>query len=387
MISIPYGRQDISEEDIAAVVAVLRSDWLTQGPTVGRFEQTVANYVGARYACAVNSATSALHLACRAVGLGPGDTLWTVPNTFVASANAALYCGASIDFVDIDPGTYNMAVAALAEKLAVAEGQGKLPKVVMPVHFAGQSCALREIATLAKRYGFRIIEDAAHAIGGDYASRKVGSCTYSDITVFSFHPVKIVTTGEGGLLVTNNPALHESSMLLRSHGITRNPALMDRPAEGAWYYQQVELGYNYRMTDIQAALGISQMQRIDPFVEGRRRIADRYDAALSSLPVRIPQRSPDSESAWHLYAIQIDPSRTSHSRKEVFDTLRAAGIQANVHYSPVHLNPYYRQFGFAPGDFPVAENYYQCAITLPLYPGLDSQQIDHIVATMRDSFD
>ena len=387
MIPIPYGRQDISEDDIAAVEAVLRSDWLTQGPTVERFEQTVASYVGARYACAVNNATAGLHLACRAVGLGPGDTLWTVPNTFVASSNAALYCGASIDFVDIDPGTYNMSVTALTDKLQAAERQGKLPKVVMPVHFAGQSCALREIATLAKRYGFRIVEDAAHAIGGDYLSRKVGSCMYSDIAVFSFHPVKIVTTGEGGLLVTNDRALHESSLLLRSHGITRNPALMDKPAEGAWYYQQVELGYNYRMTDIQAALGISQMQRIDPFVARRRQIADHYDAVLSSLPVRIPERSPDSVSAWHLYVIQIDAARTSRSRKEVFDALRAAGIQANVHYSPVHLNPYYRRLGFAPGDFSIAENYYQCAITLPLYPGLDSQQIDYIVEILRDIFE
>lgn len=384
---IPYGRQDISEEDIAAVEAVLRSDWLTQGPTVERFEQTVANYVGARYACAVNSATSGLHLACLAVGLGPGDTLWTVANTFVASANAALYCGASIDFVDIDPATYNMSVTALAEKLAAAERQGKLPKVVMPVHFAGQSCALREIALLAKRYGFRVIEDAAHAIGGDYLSSKIGRCEYSDIAVFSFHPVKIVTTGEGGLIVTNDSALHESSLLLRSHGITRNPALMDKTAEGAWYYQQVELGYNYRMTDIQAALGISQMLRIDPFVARRRQIADRYDAALSSLPVHIPERSPDSDSAWHLYVIQIDAARTSRSRKEVFDALRAAGIQANVHYSPVHLNPYYRRLGFASGDFPITENYYQSVLTLPMYPGLDTQQFDHIVGTMRDIFE
>lgn len=387
MIPIPYGRQEISEDDIAAVETVLRSDWLTQGPTVGRFEQTVANYVGAGHACAVNSATSGLHLACRAVGLGPGDTLWTVPNTFVASSNAALYCGASIDFVDIDPDTYNMSVAALTEKLGAAERQGKLPKVVMPVHFAGQSCDLREIAMLARRYGFRIIEDAAHAIGGDYLARKVGSCMYSDIAVFSFHPVKIVTTGEGGLLVTNDRALHESSLLLRSHGITRNPALMDKPAEGAWYYQQVELGYNYRMTDIQAALGVSQMLRIDPFVARRRQIADHYDAALSSLPVRIPKRSTDSVSAWHLYVIQIDSTRTSLSRREVFDALQAAGIQANVHYAPVHLNPYYRRFGFAPGDFPMAEDYYRDAITLPMYPGLDSQRIDHVVATMRKIFE
>ena len=387
MDPIPYGRQSISEDDIAAVEAVLRSDWLTQGPTIARFEKAVADYAGARFACAVNSATAALHLACRALGLGPGDTLWTVPNTFVASANAARYCGAAVDFVDIDPATYNLSVSALTEKLERAASEGRLPKAVMPVHFGGQSCDMREVAVLARRYGFRVIEDASHAIGGDYLGRKVGACDYSDIAVFSFHPVKVITTGEGGMLLCADASLHRAADLLRSHGVTRDVAAMDQAPDGAWYYQQVDLGFNYRMTDMQAALGLSQMQRIDAFIKRRRAIARRYDEALAALPLGLPGRSALADSAWHLYVIQVDAARCGKSRKTVFDHLRSAGIQVNVHYIPVHLQPYYRRLGFRSGQFPVAEHYYSQAISLPLYAGLSEAQqtrvIDEVANALR----
>lgn len=383
--TIPYGRQDIDAEDIAAVEAVLRSDWLTQGPAIERFERYVADYVGAKFACAVNSATSALHLACRAIGVGPGDTLWTVPTTFVASANAALYCGAAVDFVDIDPTTYNMSVSALAAKLAAAKAAKRLPKAVMPVHFAGLSSDMATIAELARRYGFRVIEDAAHAIGGSYNGRKIGNCRHSDIAVFSFHPVKIVTSGEGGMLVTNEPALYEAASLLRSHGVTRDPKLMDRASEGDWYYQQVDLGFNYRLTDIHAALGMSQMRRIDEFVARRRALADRYDRLLSGLPVISAPRDTKANSAWHLYVIQIDPQRTNIPRKQIFDAMRRAQILVNVHYIPVHLQPYYRRLGFAPGDYPAAEAYYDNAITLPLYASMTDEHQDRVVTALRDA--
>ena len=376
---IPYSRQSINEDDIAAVEAVLRSDWLTQGPTVERFESAVADYIGVEFACAVSSATAALHLACRALGLGAGDVLWTVPNTFVASSNAALYCGAEVDFVDIDSVTYNLSVPALTEKLVRAERNERLPKVVMPVHFGGQSCDMREIALLARRYGFRIVEDASHAIGADYLGRKVGACEYSDFSVFSFHPVKIITAGEGGMLMTKDPALHRTVMLLRSHGITRDAVAMDRAPEGAWYYQQVDLGFNYRITDLQAALALSQIKRIDAFVERRRAIAGRYDDELAALPVALPGRSTAARSAWHLYVVQIDVLRCGKTRKEVFDALRAAGIQVNVHYIPVHLQPYYRRFGFGPGQFPVAEHYYAQAISLPVYADLTDMQQTRVI--------
>lgn len=381
--AIPYGRQDIDAEDIAAVEAVLRSDWLTQGPAIERFERCVADYVGAKFACAVNSATSALHLACRAAGLGPGDIFWTVPNTFVASANAALYCGGTVDFVDIDPATCNISVSALATKLAKAEAAKRLPKAVMPVHFAGLSCDMAAIAELARRYRFRVIEDAAHAIGGDYEGLRIGDCRYSDITVFSFHPVKIVTSAEGGMLVTNDRELHRTALLLRSHGVTRDPELMDRASEGDWYYQQVDLGFNYRLTDVHAALGVSQMRRIDEFVARRRAFAERYDRLLSDLPVLIAPRDQKAASAWHLYVIQLDPERTNKSRKHVFEAMRAAKILVNVHYIPVHLQPYYRRFGFQPGDFPAAETYYERAITLPLYAAMTDEAQDRVVATLR----
>ena len=376
---IPYGRQNISEQDIQAVVDVLRSDWLTQGPAVPRFEKTVAEYCGADHAVAACNATAALHLACLALELRPGDTLWTSPNTFVASANCALYCGASVDFVDIDASTYNMSVAALAEKLIAAEQQGKLPKIVIPVHFAGQSCEMREIKALADRYGFHIIEDASHAIGGKYLGEPVGNCRYSDITVFSFHPVKIITTGEGGMALTNNVELAEKMRLLRSHGITRDPAHMTHEADGAWYYQQIALGYNYRMTDIQAALGASQMARLDEFVQRRHAIAAQYDQALHALPVTTPWQHPDMHSAFHLYPIRIPGAG---KRQKLFDGLRVTGIGVNVHYIPMHTQPYYRGLGFKAGDYPVAEQYYAQAISLPMYPSLPQRDLECVISVL-----
>lgn len=380
---IPYGRQDISPADIDAVVAVLRSDFLTQGPAIERFEQAVADYCGAAQAVAVNSATSALHLACLALGLGPGDWLWTSPNTFVASANCALYCGARVDFVDIDPRTYNLSVAALRDKLEQAERAGRLPKIVVPVHFAGQSCAMREIGALATRYGFRVIEDASHAIGGRYQGEPVGNGRYSDITVFSFHPVKIITTGEGGMALTNNPELAETLRRLRTHGITRDPATMTHTPDGPWYYQQIELGFNYRLTDIQAALGYSQLQRLEEFVARRHALADRYDALLADLPVITPWRDPEAWSAFHLYVIRLDEQRAGQSRRAVFEALRQRGIGVNVHYIPVHTQPYYRAMGFAEGDYPEAERYYREAISLPLYPGLTEAEQNFVVERLR----
>lgn len=382
MKPIPYGRQDISEEDIAAVEAVLRSDWLTQGPVVERFEAAVSSFCGVRHAVAVNSATSGLHLACRAIGLGPGDLMWTVPNTFVASANVGLHCGARVDFVDIDPRTYNMSTRALRDKLHAAANGGVLPKVVMPVHFAGQSCDMREIAELGKQYGFRIIEDASHAIGGEYLGQKVGSCQFSDLAVFSFHPVKIITTGEGGMVVTNALTLHETVRALRSHGITREPGRMDKIPDGAWYYQQTDLGYNYRMTDIQAALGISQMKRIDAFIMRRRNLATRYLDALRDLPVTLPFEQAETNSAWHLFVVLVDQTATKRGRKEVFETLYAADIHVNVHYIPVHLQPFYRRLGFREGDYPVAEHYYDRTISLPMHTKLSDTEFEHVVSTL-----
>ena len=381
---IPYGRQAITEADIAAVTAVLRSDFLTQGPAVPRFEQAVAAYCGAAHAVAVNSATSALHLACLALGLGSGDWLWTSPNTFVASANCGRYCGARVDFVDIDPRTYNLDPAALAAKLEAAERQGRLPKVVVPVHFAGQPCDLAAIAALARRYGFRVIEDASHAIGGRYRGEPIGNGRHADITVFSFHPVKLITTGEGGLATTNDPDLAARMARLRSHGISRDPAEMQGriqgELEGPWYYQQLELGFNYRLTDIQAALGHSQLQRLDDYVARRQHLATRYDRMLAALPLRLPYRDPAHRSALHLYPVQVPGDR-----RRVFDALRQAGIGVNVHYIPVHTQPDYARFGFQRGDFPVAEAYYERAISLPLYPLLTEAEQDQVVAALRDA--
>ncbi len=381
---IPYARQDIDQADIDAVVEVLRSDWLTQGPAIPRFEHRVTEYCGAKYGVAVNSATSALHLACLALGLGPGDRLWTSPNTFVASANCGLYCGASVDFVDIDPHTYNMSVAALTAKLEQAQTRGHLPKIVVPVHFAGQSCEMRAIRALGERYGFHIIEDASHAIGGRYEGYPIGDCRYSDITVFSFHPVKIITSGEGGMALTNDKALAEQMWRLRTHGITRDPAQMEDQSQEPWYYEQLELGFNYRMTDIQAALGVSQMARLGDFVERRRSLAAGYDAWLSDLPICKPRQTPDTQSAWHLYVIRIDPTRTNIDRRTLVTRMRAADIGVNVHYIPVHTQPYYRSLGFRPGQFPVAEKFYREAMTLPLYPGLTTQQQQACVAALTE---
>jgi len=380
---IPYGRQTISEQDVQAVVNVLRSDWLTQGPAVERFERAVANYCGARYAVAVNSATSALHIACLAADVGQGDILWTTPNTFVASANCGLYCGSGVDFVDIDSRTYNMSVDELDRKLEDARQTGKLPKVVIPVHFAGQPCDMARISELADRHGFTVIEDASHAIGGRYRDTKIGSCAFSDMTVFSFHPVKIITTGEGGMVLTNRKELHDKLMRLRSHGITRDPDLMQGESHGPWYYQQIELGFNYRMTDIQAALGISQMQRLNEFVLRRHELARRYDRMLYDLPLTLPWQSPDGYSAFHLYVVRVDAARTKTPRRQIFDDLRAANIGVNVHYIPVHTQPYYRRMGFAAGMFPESESYYAEAISLPMFAGMSEEQQDYVISTIR----
>lgn len=376
---IPYGRQDISDADIDAVVEVLRSDFLTQGPVVPRFEAAVASYCGAAHGVAVNSATSALHVACMALDLGPGDLLWTVPNTFVASANVGVYCGADVDFVDTDPDTYVMSVPLLAEKLALAKAAGRLPKIVMPVHFAGQSADMAGIAALAADYGFRVIEDASHAIGARYRGAPVGNCAHSDICVFSFHPVKIITTAEGGLATTNDPELAARMELHRSHGVTRDEARMAGESEGGWYYEMVALGYNYRMTEMQAALGLSQMDRLDDFVACRNRYAARYDDILSDLPLTRPAQHPDSYSSYHLYPIQVE------DRARVFAALRGAGIGVNVHYIPVHTQPFWRSRGFAPGDFPNAEAYYARAISIPLHAGLTELDQDRVCAALRQA--
>jgi len=380
---IPYGRQDISPADVQAVVDVLASDWLTQGPAVEQFERAVADYCGAAHAVAVNSATSALHIAALAAGLGPGDVLWTSPNSFVASANCALYCGAGVGFVDIDPLSYNLSAASLEEKLEAAAKEGKLPKVVVPVHFAGQSCEMEEIARLAKRFGFQVIEDASHAVGGRYRGEPVGNCRHSEMTVFSFHPVKIITTGEGGMVLTNSAELYERLIRLRSHGIVRTPQIQDE--HGPWYYQQIDLGFNYRITDIQAALGLSQMTRLDEFVTRRHLLARRYNEKLAGLPVVLPAQLPDRHSAFHLYVIRLQLDRITKSRREVFEELRGKGILVNVHYIPIHSQQHYRQMGFRTGDFPEAEQYYNETITLPLYYALTEAEQDRVIEAVREA--
>jgi UDP-4-amino-4,6-dideoxy-N-acetyl-beta-L-altrosamine transaminase len=376
---IPYGRQDITVDDVNAVRDVLNSDYLTQGPAVPAFEESVSQYVGAKYGVAVNSATAALHIACLALGCGPGDIVWTSPITFVASANCARYCGADVDFVDICPITYNMSVAALEQKLEVAKQTGKLPKVVIPVHLCGLSCDMARIRQLADIYGFRIIEDASHAIGGTYRDSKVGSCRYSDITVFSFHPVKIITTGEGGMAITNDDEIASTMQLFRSHGITRDPSKMYGIPDGPWYYQQIDLGYNYRMTDIQAALGTSQIRRVDSYISTRNQLADRYDALLACSKLVTPCRLSSVTSAFHLYVVRVvDDAK----RDSLFAKLQAANIGVNVHYIPVHLQPYYKQLGYKLGDFPNAESYYSSALSLPLYPNLKEAEQDYVITTV-----
>jgi UDP-4-amino-4,6-dideoxy-N-acetyl-beta-L-altrosamine transaminase len=378
---IPYARQDIDENDIQTVVQILKSDWLTQGPVILEFENTCARSFGAEYAIAVNSATSALHLACLALGVGSGDWVWTSPNTFVASANCALYCGAQVDFVDIDPLTYNFSAKAFAEKLEEAKKENKIPKAIVVVHFAGQPCEMQEIKQLADRYQIKIIEDASHAIGATYFDTQIGACQYSDITIFSFHPVKIFTTGEGGMVLTNSKEIMSTVQRLRTHGITRDPDLMEKPCPGDWYYEQLELGFNYRMTEIQAALGLSQLARLPKFIEKRHQIAKRYDTGLSHLPVILPFQSKKCQSAYHLYPVLLKLEEIGLSRKAVFDSFRKANIGVNVHYIPVHRQPYYQKLGFKRGDFPVAESYYEKTISLPMYYALTEKEQDSVMAT------
>lgn len=381
-MNIPYARQHITKDDINAVIDVLKSDWLTQGPTIEKFEKMVATYCGAKYAVAVNSATAALHIACLAANLGEGDILWTTPNTFVASANCARYCGAQVDFVDIDQDTYNFS-AELFEKKIKTTSNEKLPKVIIPVHFSGQSCDMERISKTAREHGSIIIEDASHAIGGSYKGCKIGSSRFSDMTVFSFHPVKIITTGEGGMVVTNNDELYHKLQRLRSHGITRQPEYMVNPTREPWYYEQIDLGYNYRMTDIQAALGYSQMLNIDTYIARRHYLAERYDLYLKDIPVITPVRLADNYSAFHLYVIRMRSGQLSKSRSQIFAELRKAGIGVNVHYIPVHTQPYYRSLGFKPGDYPVAEAYYEEAISLPMYYTLTEEQQDYVISTLK----
>ncbi|TYT74802.1 UDP-4-amino-4,6-dideoxy-N-acetyl-beta-L-altrosamine transaminase [Desulfobotulus mexicanus] len=380
---IPYGRQNISEKDIHAVLEVLHSDYLTQGPKVPEFEKKMTAFCGASHAVAVNSATSALHLACLALGLGPGDTLWTSPITFVASANCALYCGASVDFVDIDPKTWNLCPIKLEEKLHQAEKQNRLPKIVVPVHLCGQPCDMEAIHRLSLKYGFSIIEDAAHATGASCKKETVGNCRYSDITIFSFHPVKIITTAEGGMAMTNQKDLAEKMALLRSHGITRDENAMTQPPDGPWYYQQIDLGFNYRMTEIQAALGISQMDRLQEFIKKRQQLSQRYSQLLKDLPLTLPFCLPDYDSAWHLYIIRLQKNQISKSHREIFEALRTEGIGVNLHYIPVHTQPYYRAMGFREGQFPEAENYYKEAISLPLFPDLQEADQNRVIDALN----
>jgi UDP-4-amino-4,6-dideoxy-N-acetyl-beta-L-altrosamine transaminase len=379
---IPYGRQEITQADIDAVVGVLQSDFLTQGPQVPKFERMVADHVGAKHGVAVNSATSALHIACLALGLGPGDWLWTSPVTFVASANCALYCGAQVDFVDIDLSTYNLCPLALERKLKVAQQQGKLPKVVVPVHLCGQPCNMAAIHALGQEYGFKIIEDASHAIGGRYQGEFIGNGRFSDITVFSFHPVKIITTAEGGMAMTQSDELAHKMALLRSHGITRDPEHMTHEPDGPWFYQQIDLGYNYRMTELQAALGLSQMKRLDDYVARRHALARRYDTLLADLPLSIPWQHPDSYSGLHLYVVRLKLDQIIKTHREVFEALRQQGIGVNLHYIPMHIQPHYQRMGFKPNDFPESQSYYAQAISLPMYPGLSNSDIATIVSAL-----
>ena len=377
---IPYGRHDINQADIDAVVEVLQSDFLTQGPAVPRFEQSVASYCGVEYGVAVSNATAGLHIACLALGLGTGDWLWTSPITFVASANCALYCGAQVDFVDIDPGTYNMSIDRLTEKLAQADKEGRLPKIIIPVHLCGQSCDMAAIQRLSHQYGFKIIEDASHAIGAKYKNEPVGNCRYSDITIFSFHPVKIITTGEGGMALTNNSELAGRMQCYRSHGVTNDANLFEsRPADEIWNYQQISLGFNYRMTDIQATLGLSQMTRLDDFVTKRQEIAARYNDELIGLTLQTPYQHADSYSSYHLYPIRVKLDKSGRTQLEVHSALREAGVNVNLHYIPVYRQPYYEAMGFKIGHCPEAEKYYREAVSIPMYPTMSAADESKVV--------
>ena len=380
---IPYGRHSVTEEDIQAVVDVLRSDFLTQGPVVPAFENAVANYCKSKHGVAVNSATSALHIACLALGLGPGDWLWTSPITFVASANCGLYCGAQVDFVDIDPRTFNLCPIKLEQKLEQAKTQGKLPKIVVPVHMCGQPCDLIAIHTLSIKYGFKIIEDASHAIGAKYRGETVGNCRYSDITVFSFHPVKIITTAEGGMAVTNDSVAAYKMSLLRSHGITRDPSQMTHVADGPWYYEQIALGFNYRMTELQAALGLSQMNMLESSVNRRNTLAAQYSEMLANLPINTPWQHLDAHSSLHLYVIQLKEN-IQNLHKNVFESLKNQNIGVNLHYIPVHTQPYYAEMGYKEKDFEQAEIYYKKSISIPIYSSMtDLQQLQVVSALTR----
>jgi UDP-4-amino-4,6-dideoxy-N-acetyl-beta-L-altrosamine transaminase len=381
---IPYGRHDITADDIAAVEAVMRSDFLTQGPAVPALEAAISEYCDVSHAVAVNSATSGLHIACLALGLAAGDLLWTVPITFVASANCGLYCGADIDFVDIDPATWNIDPAALESKLEIAQARGRLPKIIVAVHFTGRSADMRAIREMTRKYGVKLIEDASHAIGGDYLGARIGNCAYCDIAVFSLHPVKIITSGEGGLCMTKDAALAEAMRLYRSHGITRDVSRFQHD-DAPWYYEQQALGFNYRLTDIQAALGLSQLRRINAYVDSRHELKRRYDDHLSGLPLQLPAPERNGRSALHLYVLKVDTKRAGVSRRLVFERMRQAGIGVNVHYVPVHLQPEYRKRGFAAGNFPVAEAYYNEAITIPLFPTLTIEDQDKVIAALKDA--
>ncbi|OCH18571.1 UDP-4-amino-4,6-dideoxy-N-acetyl-beta-L-altrosamine transaminase [Aliivibrio logei] len=381
---IPYGKQEITQQDIDAVVDVLKSDFLTQGPQVPAFEDALKTHTGAQYSLAVNSATSALHIACLALGLGKGDKLWTTPVTFVASANCGLYCGADVDFVDIDPQTYNMSTSALEAKLINAKVSNTLPKVIVPVHLCGQSCDMKKIYSLSKEYGFKIIEDASHAIGGRYFDKPIGNCAYSDITVFSFHPVKIVTTAEGGAVMTNDQELADKMALYRSHGITRDVTQMKNESHGGWYYEQIDLGFNYRMTELQAALGVTQMSRLDDFVSARHKLATRYNQLLKGLAITLPYQLEETYSGLHLYVIRLKLDLIAKTHKEVFDELRDKGIGVNLHYIPVHTQPYYQDMGFKLGDFPESERYYQEAISLPIFHIMTEEQQDTVVRVLSE---
>jgi len=385
MDGIPYGRQNVTPADVEAVVAVLRSDFLTQGPVVPAFEHAVAQRVQAHHAVALNSATSALHATCLAMGLGIGDTLWTSPISFVASANCALYCGAQVDFVDIDRETFNLCPESLARKLEQAESTNSLPKIVVAVHMTGQPCDLAAIHALSRRYGFRIIEDGSHAVGAEYRGRPIGNCEFSDAVVFSFHPVKIITTAEGGMVLTNDAGLAHKVALLRSHGITRDAQRMAHEPDGPWYYEQLELGFNYRMTDVHAALGLSQLQRLDESVEVRHHLASRYAELLAGLPISVPVQRAESRSAFHLYVIRLQLDRIDRSRREVFESMRADNIGVNVHYIPICAQPYYERMGFRRSDFPEAEAYYSEAISLPMFPTLSVEQQDRVVSSLLNA--